>query len=146
MDVSSAITASFGKGLTEEQIARIADLAEVKDFMGGDTIVRQFDGGSDLALILDGSARVKTFQGEEIAELGVGSVVGEISLIDDQPRSATVVSVRGTKVAFVPAASLRELMSSDPALEAGILRNICKTLCARLRHATIHLDGLMVRS
>ncbi|MCW5947613.1 MAG: cyclic nucleotide-binding domain-containing protein [Fimbriimonadales bacterium] len=145
MDVTAAISASFGKGLTNDQVARVAELAQVKEFMGGDTIVRQFDGSSDLVLILEGAARVNTFQGEEIAVLGSGSVVGEISLIDDQPRSATVASVHGTKVAIIPSGELRKLMASDSSLEAGILRNICVTLCTRLRHVTIHLDGLMVR-
>jgi CRP-like cAMP-binding protein len=144
MNITEAIQMSLGKGLTNDQVAAIAELATTRTFMGGDTIVRQFDRNSDLIVILEGSAIVKSFQGEKIAEVGPGSSVGEISLIDDQPRSATVHSSHGTTAALIPSDQLRGLMEADTDLEARILRNICRTLCSRLRVATIQLDGLMI--
>jgi CRP-like cAMP-binding protein len=143
MEVDEAIGQTLGKGLNEEQVWRITQLAETKKFMGGDTIVRQFDRNSDLIIILDGSARIMTFQDEFVAELGPGSIIGEISLVDEQPRSANVRSAHGATAAVIPAERLRTLLDGDPAIAATVYANIARTLCSRLRAATINLDGLM---
>lgn len=143
MEIQDAIARTLGRGLSEENVWKMASLAEVKKFSGGDTIVRQFDKNSDLIIVLDGTAQINTFNDELISEIGPGSIIGEISLVDEQPRSATIRSMKYTEVAIIPAASLRELMKHDPQLAAGVYRNIAQTLCTRLRHATIHLDGLM---
>jgi CRP-like cAMP-binding protein len=143
MEIHEAISQTLGRGLSEEGVSKIAELADTKQFQGGDTIVRQFDKNSDLIIVLEGSAHIKTFNDELISEVGTGSLIGEISLVDEQPRSATIRSIGGTKVAIVPAAKLRTLIESDHEVAAAVYRNIAQTLCTRLRHATIHLDGLM---
>lgn len=143
MTVIDAIGTSLGRGLTPEHMRAVAELANVKEFMGGDTIVRQFDRNSDLAVVLEGTARVTTFNGDPIAELGPGSIVGEVSLIDEQPRSATVRAVGTTKVAIIPCGELRNLMTNEPEIDRVLLRNIATILCGKLRLASLHMDGLM---
>ena len=143
MEIYDAIAQTLGRGMDHDLVSRIADLADKKRFNGGDTIVRQFDKNSDLIIILGGTAQIKTFKDELIAEIGPGSIIGEISLVDEQPRSATVRSIQFTDVAIISAAKLHTLMSGDSELAAGVYKNIAQTLCTRLRHATIHLDGLM---
>src|SRR5687768_11622706 len=103
MDLQEAIGQTLGRGLTDDQIWKIAELAVTKKFPGGETMVRQFDRNSDLIIILDGSAKIMTFQDEFVAELGPGSIIGEISLVDEQPRSANVRSVHATEAAVIPA-------------------------------------------
>lgn len=96
-------------------------------------------------IVLDGAARIVTTSGEPIADLAPGSVVGEISLLDDAPRSATVVSVRNTTVAVIPSDKLRDLMQEEPHIELVILRNLSKVLCSHVRLANVQLEGLMNR-
>lgn len=143
MEIQDAISQTLGRGLSDEDSWKIAELAEVKKFQGGDTIVRQFDKNSDLIIVLDGTAQIKTFKDELISEIGAGSIIGEISLVDEQPRSATIRSILYTEVAIIPATKLRALLEQDPKLASAVYKNIAQTLCTRLRHATIHLDGLM---
>lgn len=143
MEIQDAIEQTLGRGMSQEMVWKITMLAERKRFQGGEVIVRQFDKNSDLIIILDGNAQIKTFKDEMIAEVGPGSLIGEVSLVDEQPRSATIRSIQFTDVAILPAAKLRELIERDSALAAGVYKNIAQTLCTRLRHATIHLDGLM---
>ena len=107
------------------------------------TVLMEFDKNSDLIVVLDGSAQITTFGGEPISTVGPGSIVGEVSLVDDQPRSATIRSVQFTETAVIPAAKLSTLIESNPAIGATVYKNIAQTLCSRLRHSTIHLDGLM---
>jgi CRP/FNR family cyclic AMP-dependent transcriptional regulator len=145
MEVDEAIRQSLGRGLTDTDIWKIVQLANRKRFSGGDTIVRQFDKNSDLIVILDGTAQIMNFKDELISELGPGSIIGEISLVDEQPRSATIRSIHGTEAAIIGAEKLRQLLDSDSKLASGVYRNIAQTLCTRLRVATIHLDGLMAK-
>ena len=144
MELEEAIASTLAKGLDEDELWRITELATERTFDGGDTILRQFDRDSDLIIILDGTAKVTTFNEELIAELGPGSIVGEISLVDDRPRSATVRSSNGATVAIIPSAKLRELLEDEPNIAAIVYKNIAQTLCSRLRLATIHMDGLMI--
>jgi CRP/FNR family cyclic AMP-dependent transcriptional regulator len=143
MEIQDAIGRTLGRGLSEENVWKIAELADRKKFQGGDTIVRQFDKNSDLIIVLDGTAQINTFNDELISEIGAGSIIGEISLVDEQPRSATIRSIQYTEVAIIPAAKLRDLLEDDKTIAAAVYKNIGQTLCTRLRHATIHLDGLM---
>lgn len=143
MEIQDAIARTLGRGLGEADVWKIASLAETKKFKGGDTIVRQFDKNSDLIIVLDGSAQISSFKDELISEVGPGSIIGEISLVDEQPRSATIRSIQYTEVAVIPAGNLKALLDKDSALAASVYKNIAQTLCTRLRHATIHLDGLM---
>lgn len=130
------------RGLDKEIMAAIASLAEVRDFVPGDTLVRQFDFNSDLIILLEGEAVVKTFSGENITTLGPGSIAGEISLIDEQPRSATVLATKSGKVAFIQASVMRGVLEMDAKSAAVILSNLCKVLCRRLRAMNVHIDAI----
>lgn len=143
MEVDDAIKQSLGRGLSDEDVWKITELAERKKYMGGDTIVRQFDKDSDLIIVLDGGAEITTFGGEPITTVGPGSILGEVSLVDEQPRSATVRSVQFTEAAVIPAEKLRQVLAGNSALAATVYGNIARTLSSRLRHVTIHIDGLM---
>lgn len=130
------------QGLTEAQIASVAELASTKMFQGGDVVVRQFAKDNDLLIVLTGKARVNNFNGELIAEAGPGSIIGEMSLIDDKPRSATVVAVGDTTAVTIPNAALWTLMNDEPAIAKVILLNVSRILTARLRAANVALDSV----
>lgn len=142
-DLSKTLSYNYVfRGLPKEVVSGFAALAQVRDFMGGDVLVRQFDYNSDLLVILEGQARIKSFSGETLAEFGPGSIVGEISLIDEQPRSATVVAVGNVTAAVIGAEVLRGMMESDAKTAATILGNLSKVLCRRLRTMNVHVDAL----
>ena len=130
-------------GLAESHIDEILEMATKQTFMGGDQIVRQFDRDTDLIIVLRGSAQIKTFSGDTIAEVGPGTVLGEISLIDDEPRSATVTSVGETEVAVINSDRLRDMMKHDMGMRCVMIENLSKVICQRLRTANVQLDGMM---
>lgn len=140
-DVTEALKRTYlMAGLNDEQVKQIEAIANMHNFEGGDTIIRQFSKDSDLLIVIDGQVRINTFSGEKIAEAGPGSVIGEMSLIDDKPRSATVVSMGRARVAVIPSTKLWELMRADANLARLILLNIARILSTRLRAANIQLD------
>ncbi len=118
-------------------------MTTIKAFAGGDTLVRQFGQDTDLMIVLRGKAQIKTFSGDTIAEVGPGSVLGEVSLIDHEPRSATVVSSGETQVAIIPSGKLKEMMRHDMGMRCVVMENLAKLICQRLRSANVQLDGMM---
>ncbi|MEA2553501.1 MAG: family transcriptional regulator, cyclic receptor protein [Fimbriimonadaceae bacterium] len=121
------------RGLTREVVSGIAALASIRTYKGGDILVRQFERNSDLIIILEGTARIRSLDGDTIAEFGPGSIVGEIALIDDQPRSATVAAMHNVKAAIIPSKALHDYMDMDPSVGKIVMTNIARVLCRRMR-------------
>lgn len=134
------------RGLSDPQLEAILGISQEKQYNGGDTVVRQYERSNDILIILSGSVKVKGFSNEDLAELGAGHVVGEISLVDNAPRSATVVASGAVRTALVPADALNNLMTKDMHMKASIMETLAKVLCSRLRTANIQLDSALSRS
>jgi CRP/FNR family cyclic AMP-dependent transcriptional regulator len=134
MELTKALSYNYVfRGLPKEVVAGIAALAEIRQYLGGDTIVRQFERTTDMYVLLEGSARIKSYSGRTLAEFGPGSVIGEIALIDDEPRSATVVAAGPIRAAVISAQLIRGMMETDPRIANVLVTNICRVLCRRLR-------------
>ena len=131
------------RGLSAAHIDEILAIASTKSFDGGDTILRQFGRDHDLMVVLKGLALIKTFSGDPIAEVGPGTVLGEVSLIDTEPRSATVTAKGACTVAVIPAEGLQNLMKHDIGMRCVMMENLAKVLCQRLRSANVQLDSAM---
>ncbi|UCH86483.1 MAG: cyclic nucleotide-binding domain-containing protein [Dehalococcoidia bacterium] len=86
--------------------------------------------GLEAFVIVEGRARVET-GGKAIAELGPGDFVGELSLIDGGPRSATVIAETPMTLLVVRRRDFKLLRDSVPGLQEKLL----VTLCGRLRQA-----------
>lgn len=77
----------------------------VKKLKEGATLVRQGDEGDELFVLLDGVLRAEV-DGEALAELGPGAVLGERAVLEGGRRTATLVAVTPCKVAVAPAADV----------------------------------------
>lgn len=143
MDLAKQLSYNYVfRGLSQPAINGLAAIAIEQSFRGGDTLIRQFDHNTDVMIILEGETLIRSFSGDLIAECGPGSILGEISLIDDQPRSATVVAKGDCKVAVLPAIAFRGLLESDPRTAATIMTNLSRVLCRRLRAMNVQLDSI----
>jgi pyruvate,water dikinase len=80
----------FG-GLDQQEVEQIASLCKVRRFAAGETVIREGSGGAAFYLIDSGEA-VVTIRGEERGTLGPGDHFGEIALIDEGERMATITA------------------------------------------------------
>ena len=79
------------EGLSKRQLKKVASVAEIVNYMGGHSIVKEGDEGESIFVVLAGQAKV-TVKGRTVGRTLPGDHFGEISLLDGGPRTATVVS------------------------------------------------------
>ena len=115
-----------------------------KSFAAGEEIIHEGDVGEELFILVEGTCEVSN-SGVKIAKLDVGSSFGELSLVDSQPRSATVRALEPSRVLVIRANDFERLTLSG-ALAVKLLWNVTHELSERLRKssATIKRQGLML--
>ena len=120
------------------------NICEERAFQEGERLIEQGSKGVALFVLRSGQASVQRLEGEkvvEVAVLGPGHHVGEMSLVDEAPTSARVVA-KGKVVAFEISREqfLRFLQANDK-FAVRVLRVFVRTLCQRLRETTAKLAG-----
>jgi CRP-like cAMP-binding protein len=104
----------------EENLKKILQSSKVLDFSGRTTIIKQSDPAREIFVLLEGEVEVMRSgrQGgdEWVSELGAVSVFGEAALVDDQPRTARVVSKGPVYVLRVPIDALRQAAEESKAI------------------------------
>ncbi|HST25142.1 MAG TPA: cyclic nucleotide-binding domain-containing protein [Gaiellaceae bacterium] len=114
-------------GLEDKEAKKIAPLFKERSFAAGSTMTEEGSHGVGFFVIDSGTARV-TVHGEERPPLGPGSYFGEIALIDDGARSATVVADTDVKAHVLIAWDFRPLVKEDPDLAWGLLQGLAGML------------------
>lgn len=101
-----------------DTLAELARHAVVRRVAAGQVLFVEGDPSDHLVLVRSGRLRVlvTSERGDELVLtlLGTGEVLGELSIIDAQPRSATVEAVEATVLVLLPAARVREVMLANP--------------------------------
>lgn len=118
------------RGAAEASLARLAERTAEASFAPGAAIVQQGQIGNGLFLVVSGSARVVAGE-QELAQLGPGEVIGELSVIDQEPRVASVFATTAVTCLALASWDLLETLDSDPRLA----RNLLSELAGRLRAA-----------
>lgn len=93
----------------------------------GDVILRQGVSGDDLLFIASGRVRTTYRNGGDertLGEVGTGSVVGELALLSETTRSATVTAVRETTVARMNQTILKKIMQKNPEFALSLIKTI----------------------
>lgn len=115
---------------SKRDLGRIAALVDEIDVPEGRIITRQGDPGLECFVIADGQATA-TLRGRRAASLGPGDVVGEISLLDQGPRSATVTARTDMHLLVLTSRNFSSLINRFPV----VARRIMAGLAGRLREA-----------
>ena len=100
-------------GLGKKDLKRLAGQMSERTFSEGDAIATEGQSGVGFFLIEEGSAQV-SIDGEAIRTLGPGDHFGEIALIDEGPRSATVVAATDLRCRGMSSWEFRPWSSSTP--------------------------------
>lgn len=150
-DKSAADFRFFGEsplfeGLEESEIDRLIEIAEIREFDAGDTIVEQGTDGDAVYLLYEGSVAVsaadKSGDGIQLATLTErGAFFGEVGVVDPGPRSATVRAETDAVLLEITVAHLEQFFEELKKAEPVILRNIARVLARRLRDSNLLLGS-----
>ena len=124
------------EGVEEKDLASIARSFKARTFQPGDVIAEEGKSGIGFFVIESGSARA-THGDREIATLGPGSSFGEVALIDEGPRSATVIADTELKCWGLSAWEFRPLAETN----AKVGWNLARIVAGYVRLATGELDA-----
>ena len=121
--------------LADEDLNWILEAGRSIRVEGGESIIVQGDVITDLFIIADGGFSV-IVSGHEVARLGSGEVVGDMSLLDSRPPSATITALESSQVFAVPHSLLRRKLAEDDGFAARFYRALCIFLADRLGRTT----------
>jgi CRP/FNR family transcriptional regulator, cyclic AMP receptor protein len=139
---------SLFNGLPKEAIEAICILADFRSTYKGQTIIEEGEEGGELILLLSGRVGIcleSINPSVEIAinRLNAGQVIGEMSLLDGSPRSATVVAIEPCDLAVFETAPLNKIFGHNPEWGMIFMRNLAITMSARLRTMNRRILNLM---
>jgi CRP/FNR family transcriptional regulator, cyclic AMP receptor protein len=118
---------------SKRDLRRIAALVDEIDVPEGRVLTRQGEPGWECFVIAEGQAKV-TVRGSGTASLRAGDVVGEMSLLDQGPRSATVTANSDMHLLVLTSRSFSALINQVPL----VARRIMAELAGRLRESEAH--------
>jgi len=119
--------ALFG-AVREEYLAHAAEAASEVRLAAGQALFAEGDAGDALYVVASGRLEVRV-RGQRVGEIGERDVVGEMAVLDPEPRSAAVLALQPSLLLRITAEDVDLLMAED----VEVARGIIQTLCRRLR-------------
>jgi CRP/FNR family cyclic AMP-dependent transcriptional regulator len=110
----------FFAGLSRRELGELAKRTEDLEVEAGKALAREGEPGSEFFVIVEGEVSVAK-EGQEIRTLGPGDFFGEIALIEDRPRTATVTAKTPLRFFVLTRQNFRNLLQHQPELEEKVM-------------------------
>ena len=128
--------------MNDDQLAALARTGDIRRVAKGQLIVNQSSTGDTFYIVISGHVKVALLHedGREIvlSHLSEGNFFGELSLLDNDPRSASVIAAEDAALFVLSRKQFYQLITANP----DILEKVIKEICTRLRHADEKINSL----
>ena len=149
LDYTALRSAALLNGLNDDQLKRIWKAGTIQTVKAGDPVIKEGDVGDTMYVLLEGVVEVSQTIMLKLGRSNVGEkektlirleghqrpCFGEMSLLEDAERSATVSSLTESKVLVIGRQAFDKLIQDDPSLGNVVLRNTAIIVSSRLRKA-----------
>ena len=115
----------FFSSMSEQDLAAVAEQADEISVAAGTVLAREGDLGDEFFVIESGTADV-TSGGAPVAKLGAGDFFGEIALIREERRTATVTATSPMVLIVMPGSSFRSLDSLSPEIREAVSKALAE--------------------
>jgi CRP/FNR family transcriptional regulator, cyclic AMP receptor protein len=112
---------------SKAELRRIAMLADEVEFGENKAVIREGTRGREFFVVVEGVLRV-TRNGRKVSDLGAGDFVGELALVADVPRTATVTASTSVHLLVLTHRGFRELLNQSPSIAAKVLESLGERL------------------
>jgi CRP-like cAMP-binding protein len=107
-------------GCSKSELRELAKTADELDVREGTVLTREGKSGREFFVLIDGTAQV-TKKGKKIADLGPGDWLGEIALLTDSPRTATVTTTSPVDLLVITDRRFRSVVETMPSIALKVL-------------------------
>ncbi|MBU3694480.1 MAG: cyclic nucleotide-binding domain-containing protein [Rhodocyclaceae bacterium] len=125
--------------LNDEDVEWMVNQARRIDFSVGQTIIAEGSQADDVLFVLDGEVVVETGRSVRIATLGSGEILGEMSLVDARPASASVIGASAGRLMAISKDRLRAKLAADTGFAARFFKALALFLSERMRGTVAQL-------
>jgi CRP-like cAMP-binding protein len=131
------------QGLTSDQLNRLASISQREMYEADALIFSQGTPGDKMYIVADGQVEIRFDDPDgndhTALYLGSGQIFGEMALLDQGSRSASVLAVQsGTEVYVISSQDFLTLCSTDTAIGYIMMRNMALDLSFKLRHKNLN--------
>jgi CRP/FNR family transcriptional regulator, cyclic AMP receptor protein len=105
---------------SKSELGHIAEIADEIDLPEGKELTREGAPGREFLVLLEGTADV-TQDGQSINTLGAGDFFGEIALVEDRPRTATVTATSPVRSLVITDRAFRQLLDEQPEIRQKVM-------------------------
>ena len=124
------------EGLSKRQLSQVSSLMTPLDLKAGKVLARQGEVGREFLILLEGQVEVAR-DGKIIAVRGPGDFIGEIALLDNRPRTATVTARTDVVVEVLNGGEFASLLAEAPELSAQVMATMARRLAALDRESNL---------
>jgi CRP/FNR family transcriptional regulator, cyclic AMP receptor protein len=122
--------------MRRKDLEALGRLADTLDMPAGKVLMRQGDNGNEMYVIASGSVRVER-DGDEVVTLGPGNAVGEMALLSEGPRNATVTTLEPTTAFVLGHREFHTVLADSTELRQCIFDNLTGRIRMLDKDATI---------
>jgi CRP/FNR family transcriptional regulator, cyclic AMP receptor protein len=119
--------ATLFEGLSRKQLAQLAKVSEDLEVPAGKVLCKEGEVGQEFFVIIDGEAEV-TKNGKRLVTRTGGEFFGEIALLEDTPRMATVTALTPLRFFVLTRRDFRQLIRDNPGVELKVLQALARRL------------------
>lgn len=130
-------------GLNTDQLQRLVSISQREVYDADAIIFNQGDRGDKMYIVMSGQVELRFDDGkggdQAALYLGSGQIFGEMALLDQGTRSATIIAVQdGTELSVISNSDFLALCSTDTAIGYVMMRNMALDLSFKLRHKNLN--------
>ncbi len=118
-------------GCSKRELAEIASMTDELDFPEGKTLIKEGERGREFLVLIEGTVDV-TQKGRKLPPLGRADCIGEIALILDVPRTATVTTSSPVRALVMTNQSFASLIKRSPQIQLKVLRSLAERLAPQI--------------
>lgn len=146
-EIIKLLSSSFlFSGLNDEEFEKIAAFAKVKKISGDKTVFSKGDPGNSMFAVISGRLKVQNISEDGksliMGFLEPGAVFGEIAVLDNKPRTASILSVEPSELLVIDRAPFMRFLETYPSVAIKLMMAICE----RLRTTDEFLENLVFMS
>jgi CRP/FNR family cyclic AMP-dependent transcriptional regulator len=134
--VESLKRAPLFEGLSRKELVQLARMSDDLEVPAGRVLCREGDRGREFFVLVEGKVDVAR-KGRRVATLGAGDFLGEISLLEQTPRTATVTAKTPLRFFVLTPRDFRQVVDENPSVERKVLRALARRVLELSRDPTL---------